>query len=69
MNRSAGHCAARHGVLAARRGGGGVAAGRRRRRARGDRLADRTPAWGPEVLARHELIDNISKLGWLYEQW
>ncbi|HEY2705032.1 MAG TPA: hypothetical protein VGL20_15220 [Candidatus Dormibacteraeota bacterium] len=27
------------------------------------------PAWGPEVLARHELIDNISKLGWLYEQW
>jgi hypothetical protein len=28
-----------------------------------------TPAWGPEVLARHELIDNVSKLGWLYEQW
>jgi hypothetical protein len=27
------------------------------------------PAWGPEILARHELIDNVSKLGWLYEQW
>ncbi|MGH7750216.1 MAG: hypothetical protein ACREQ5_36425, partial [Candidatus Dormibacteria bacterium] len=26
-------------------------------------------AWGPEILARHELIDNVSKLGWLYEQW
>jgi hypothetical protein len=27
------------------------------------------PAWGPEILARHELIDNLSKLGWLYERW
>jgi hypothetical protein len=27
------------------------------------------PAWGPEILARHELIDNVSKLGWLYERW
>ncbi len=28
-----------------------------------------TPAWGPEVLARHELIDNVVKLGRLYELW
>ena len=27
------------------------------------------PAWGPEILARHELIDNVVKLGWLYERW
>jgi hypothetical protein len=27
------------------------------------------PAWGPEILARHELIDNVTKLGWLYDQW
>lgn len=27
------------------------------------------PAWGPEILARHELIDSVGKLGWLYEQW
>ena len=27
------------------------------------------PAWGPEVLIRHELIDNTERLGWLYERW
>jgi hypothetical protein len=27
------------------------------------------PAWGPEILMRHELIDNIDRLGWLYERW
>ena len=27
------------------------------------------PAWGPEVLMRHELIDNTERLGWLYERW
>jgi hypothetical protein len=27
------------------------------------------PAWGPEVLIRHELIDNKERLGWLYERW
>jgi hypothetical protein len=27
------------------------------------------PAWGPEVLMRHELIDNKERLGWLYERW
>jgi len=27
------------------------------------------PAWGPEILARHELIDNTASLGWLYTQW
>jgi hypothetical protein len=27
------------------------------------------PAWGPEVLMRHELIDNTDRLGWLYERW
>lgn len=27
------------------------------------------PAWGPEILARHELIDNTASLGGLYTQW
>lgn len=27
------------------------------------------PAWGPEILVRHELIDNTERLGWLYERW
>jgi hypothetical protein len=27
------------------------------------------PAWGPEILIRHELIDNTDRLGWLYERW
>jgi hypothetical protein len=27
------------------------------------------PAWGPEILARHELIDNTASLGSLYTQW
>ncbi len=27
------------------------------------------PAWGPEILMRHELIDNTERLGWLYERW
>jgi hypothetical protein len=27
------------------------------------------PAWGPEVLTRHRLIDNTERLGWLYERW
>ena len=27
------------------------------------------PAWGPEILVRHELIDNNERLGWLYERW
>jgi hypothetical protein len=27
------------------------------------------PAWGPEVLIRHELIDNKERLGWFYERW
>jgi len=27
------------------------------------------PAWGPEVLIRHELIDNTERLGWFYERW
>ena len=27
------------------------------------------PAWGPEVLIRHELIDNNERLGWFYERW
>jgi len=27
------------------------------------------PAWGPEVLMRHQLIDNDERLGWLYERW
>lgn len=27
------------------------------------------PAWGPEILARHELIDNVESLGHLYERW
>jgi hypothetical protein len=27
------------------------------------------PAWGPEILARHELIDNVASLGSLYARW
>ncbi|HXA28655.1 MAG TPA: hypothetical protein VN193_07885 [Candidatus Angelobacter sp.] len=27
------------------------------------------PAWGPEILARHELIDNVASLGNLYARW
>ncbi len=27
------------------------------------------PAWGPEVLARHELIDNLDQLPRLYDRW
>jgi hypothetical protein len=27
------------------------------------------PSWGPEILARHELIDNVASLGHLYEHW
>jgi len=27
------------------------------------------PSWGPEILARHQLIDNISSLAGLYDQW
>ena len=27
------------------------------------------PSWGPELLARHELIDNIDDLGDLYARW
>ncbi len=27
------------------------------------------PAWGPEVLMRQELIDNIERLAWFYESW
>ena len=27
------------------------------------------PAWGPEILARHELIDNVSSLADLYSRW
>jgi hypothetical protein len=27
------------------------------------------PAWGPEILARHELIDNVASLAWLYGRW
>jgi hypothetical protein len=27
------------------------------------------PAWGPEILARHELIDNVASLGALYARW
>jgi len=27
------------------------------------------PAWGPEILIRHELIDNKERLGWFYERW
>jgi hypothetical protein len=27
------------------------------------------PAWGPEILARHELIDNVGSLGALYARW
>jgi len=27
------------------------------------------PSWGPEILARHELIDNVASLGDLYTQW
>lgn len=28
-----------------------------------------SPAWGPEILARQELIDNVEALEKLYEQW
>jgi hypothetical protein len=27
------------------------------------------PAWGPEILARHELIDNVASLPELYRRW
>jgi hypothetical protein len=27
------------------------------------------PAWGPEILARHELIDNVASLSDLYARW
>jgi hypothetical protein len=27
------------------------------------------PSWGPEILARHELIDNVSSLADLYARW
>jgi hypothetical protein len=27
------------------------------------------PAWGPEILMRHELIDNVASLGALYASW
>ncbi len=27
------------------------------------------PAWGPEVLARAELVDNVENLDWLYRSW
>ena len=27
------------------------------------------PSWGPEILARHELIDNVSSLASLYARW
>ena len=27
------------------------------------------PSWGPEILARHELIDNVASLGNLYQRW
>jgi hypothetical protein len=27
------------------------------------------PAWGPEILARHELIDNVASLAELYGRW
>jgi hypothetical protein len=27
------------------------------------------PAWGPEILARHELIDNVASLPELYKRW
>ena len=27
------------------------------------------PAWGPEILMRHELIDNVASLGPLYARW
>lgn len=27
------------------------------------------PSWGPELLARHELVDNVESLGRLYESW
>lgn len=27
------------------------------------------PSWGPEILARHELIDNVSSLAGLYARW
>ena len=28
-----------------------------------------SPAWGPELLARSELVDNVHNLGLLYQQW
>ena len=28
-----------------------------------------SPAWGPELLARHELVDNVHNLGALYQRW
>ena len=28
-----------------------------------------SPAWGPELLARHELVDNVQNLGTLYQRW
>jgi hypothetical protein len=28
-----------------------------------------SPAWGPELLARHELVDNVHNLGILYQRW
>jgi hypothetical protein len=28
-----------------------------------------SPAWGPELLARAELVDNVHNLGLLYQQW
>ena len=28
-----------------------------------------SPAWGPEILARHELVDNVHNLGMLYQRW
>jgi hypothetical protein len=28
-----------------------------------------SPAWGPELLARSELVDNVHNLGKLYERW
>ena len=28
-----------------------------------------SPAWGPELLARSELVDNVHNLGLLYQRW
>ena len=28
-----------------------------------------SPAWGPELLARHELVDNVHNLSTLYQRW